>query len=975
MQSASLLCPVIVGRDAERAMLGEALDAARSGRGRLVGVAGEAGVGKSRLLQEVAASARARGMTVLTGRALPRRSHPPLRALAEALQPLAGDAALLGDDRVGPFRGALDRLLLCEQTQGPGEDLVLGEAVVRLLTMVGEERGCLLLLEDLHWSEPAILDILGYCADHLTDARVLCLGSVRTGEDSDGEREVRLLAERRAAELVLLPRLDAEDTDRMLRACLDSQELPADLRRFVRDRSEGVPFFVEELLAGLVESDALRRRDDGWEVVSRLVPRVPLTFAEAVHRRVDGLGEEGRAVLEAAALLGRSFDPGLLSAATGVRPEVVAASLSAAIRGQLLSVDGGGLAFRHALSREVVLSSLLPPLRCERAAGVLAALEQAHPELPGEWLVIAADLAEHAGKPARAARLLLDQARQALAGGSVAAAGEQLRRARALADGRRALSLTIDETEAQAAALAGEIDRAEELAARALPALAVEPDGDRRQAKLLAALARAAVAAGNWSTAQMHLGRLGALLDERHDDVDLRANALALRAQVAIAVGDEDQAAACARAAVTLADAGAAPAAACESHEVLGRLVRPRDVEAARRHFAESLRIARAQDLTLWRARALHELGTIDLYTTQDEGNLLAAREAAVSAGAVTTLALVELHLGAMAGARWQPRRGLEPARRCVELSRRLGLGTLGMGLLHLAGLHAQLGDEAATHRLAAEALAAAPGDVDVEAGVPGRALLTAALRRGAFVEARRHLDAALAVLRDAPERAFPFRGVWALLHETVGGDGPTVRAEARAHADSGIPFNAAVLDLADAVAAGRAGSSEEAARRTREVLDEWRRHSAMDVWAAILLRLVGEAAITDGWGTPHAWLAEAAATFDAAGYAELASSCRAVLRCAGAPVPRRGRGEAEVPPALRGLGVTSREMDVLGLLSGRLTNREIAERLHLSTRTVDRHVANLLAKTALRDRRALAGLAGGGSHHPDHRDPPGRRT
>lgn len=102
----------------------------------------------------------------------------------------------------------------------------------------------------------------------------------------------------------------------------------------------------------------------------------------------------------------------------------------------------------------------------------------------------------------------------------------------------------------------------------------------------------------------------------------------------------------------------------------------------------------------------------------------------------------------------------------------------------------------------------------------------------------------------------------------------------------------------------------------------------------------------------------EALATFQSHHLEELASSCRSLLRAAGEPVPRRGRGESEVPEALSALGVTSREVDVLWLVVERLSNREIGERLHVSHRTVERHVGMLLTKVGVENRRQLAQAA-----------------
>jgi DNA-binding NarL/FixJ family response regulator len=118
---------------------------------------------------------------------------------------------------------------------------------------------------------------------------------------------------------------------------------------------------------------------------------------------------------------------------------------------------------------------------------------------------------------------------------------------------------------------------------------------------------------------------------------------------------------------------------------------------------------------------------------------------------------------------------------------------------------------------------------------------------------------------------------------------------------------------------------------------------------------VTAEAAVRDGWGEPAGWLREAEAFFADRGYDRVARRCRALLIEAGAPAIRRGRGRSVVPPALRRLGITSRELDVLTLVADELPTREIAARLFLSPRTVEHHVASLLARTGSASRIELA--------------------
>jgi DNA-binding CsgD family transcriptional regulator len=124
--------------------------------------------------------------------------------------------------------------------------------------------------------------------------------------------------------------------------------------------------------------------------------------------------------------------------------------------------------------------------------------------------------------------------------------------------------------------------------------------------------------------------------------------------------------------------------------------------------------------------------------------------------------------------------------------------------------------------------------------------------------------------------------------------------------------------------------------------------------------RLTAEAALTDGWGDPVQWLREAAAYFASRGDDGVAAACRGLLRDAGVAVPRQLPGSGELPAQLRALGVTGREAEVLGLVARGLANREIAEQMFLSPRTVEKHVASLLAKTGTRRRAQPAGYVSG---------------
>jgi DNA-binding CsgD family transcriptional regulator len=197
--------------------------------------------------------------------------------------------------------------------------------------------------------------------------------------------------------------------------------------------------------------------------------------------------------------------------------------------------------------------------------------------------------------------------------------------------------------------------------------------------------------------------------------------------------------------------------------------------------------------------------------------------------------------------------------------------------------------------------------------------------------------------------------GYHAILQATLGADGRGAIEQAR-KAGSAAGWNRGYLCYAQAVLEGREGRRELAGQLADEGSAILAHYAPW--WNHLARRLVAPAALSDGWGTPAGWLREAAAEFQASGHAKLASACRGLLRRAGERVPRSGRGSAQVPAQMRRLGITSREMDVFLLVAAGNSNTEIAQRLFISPKTVETHVASLVMKTGQAGRRELVAHA-----------------
>jgi DNA-binding CsgD family transcriptional regulator len=945
-----LVCEELIGRDLEAAALRERTTAAAAGEGGVVVLVGEAGAGKSRLVAVATAAARAAGSTVLSGRAVPSVQPVAYRPLAEALLAAFRAGPVIDGPELAGFHGHLGRIVPAWRSGTSADDspVLLGEGVARLLGMLGRDRGCLLVLEDLHWADPETLDALDHLADALRDGPVLCLATTRP--DGAADELVHRLAVRDPRARLAVPPLPGPDVDRMVAACLRTTAAPPDLTGFVRTHSEGSPFLVEELLAGLVSSGALTH-DGGWRRAGDLVPTVPVSLRESIRRRLAALDRTARRVVDAAAVLGRRFDWQLLPGIAEIDGRDVVEALRAAVAEQLVVVDGQEFSFRHALTREAVLADLLPPDHHLLATRAWPAIERAHPGLPGALCELAAELAEAAGAPEEAADRLVESARRALDSGALTTAEATARRARRLAPPEGRAALAADELLVRILVAAGKPGDALAVGRVAAERLADEPG---RRADLLVVLGRAALTAGDTTTAGEHLA------SARSTAPDDEARAARIDAVAAHHALDEDRpehAAELARAAASAAAATDQPAVECEALEVLGRTAGLRGEDWLRR----AAEVAERHGLADWHLRARRELA-LAAWGRGDTSGLAQTRELARRYGALTTVAVMDLSLADVALSNFDADGCLVAARACVDASRRYGLATGPVAHLWLAGGHALADDEEAMRTAADAALAPDPDDPRILADLYGRVLVEHAFVADDLDALPGLLDTMMEHVRVAPpmRSIYPGRALWATVHAIHDDDhGAAARAElAEAAAAVPLPIFAETLTIIDAVAAGRRGDPEGA-------------HALMTTAHAALREiplgtglvhaqqmLVAGAATRDGWGDPAGWLRECEAFFTGTGHDRTARRCRSMIAATGAPVPRRGPGTSDVPVRLRALGVTGRELDVLKLVAQGRSTREIGDSLHLSTKTVERHLSSLFDRTGVRNRGALGELA-----------------
>jgi DNA-binding CsgD family transcriptional regulator/tetratricopeptide (TPR) repeat protein len=958
----ALLCRELIGRDQPYDAARGVLADARRGSGGVLFVIGEAGVGKSRLVSELVDTARDSGMDVLFGRAVQADVPIPFRPFSEAFLSHFREQGLPDLPELAPFRPALGRLL--PEWRTPGEAtheplVVLAEGAVRLLTAVAGETGAVLVLEDMHWADQETLGVLEYFADVLRTQPVLCIATVRSEMTCPALRLAQGLNAARTATLLELDALAADDLGRMTAACLDSGEVPDGVVEYVRTWSDGLPFMVEEVLAGAVGAGALAWDGERWSFDTAAGPSLPVSFVDNVRGRLRGLGPQAARVLRVAAVVGRRFEWTLLPAVAEVSDVDVLTSLRAGVDAQLLVTEPGAqFRFRHALTRDAVLEDLLPAERSLVSGALLDAVEAAHPGLPGQWCDVAAGLAERSAQHERAARLLLELGRRSLASGALGSAEEILDRARTETS-QASLEADIDEVAAEVLALAGKTDEAIVVGSRVAHLLRMMDGPATRRANAHLGVARAAVTAWVWDTAEEHLEKAREAAAASADD-GLSARVDTVAAQAALGQGKPEEALPLAERALGTAESLADHELACEALEVIGRCWRLSDAAASEQAFDRARVIAETHGLALWRARAMSELAWLDTLVGAGEERLRSAYDQALACGAWGIAAHLELAYGQWYLLRFRMDESIERLRRCVDMAERLGM-PVPLAIAHASELlvHAVMGRADAVEQSARAALEAVGDDPGVNVMVWGGLGMRALVEED--VDATRDLFARaneeFARLPTGPQD--PTRGLSVLLsvHDSTSADEAAALVAAADTADAAMTQLArGYLRFARAVALGRADRRTDAEAEFAE--GEALLRAMAEGWLHHGFRLAGPAAIEDGWGDPDRFLLETLRGFEDRGLTRGADAVRALLRGAGIPVPRRGQATPGLPERWVTAGVTAREAEVLALLGEGLTNQEIADRVFLSPRTVERHLANVGPKLGTRSRSELVALA-----------------
>lgn len=366
--------PVLIGRQLELIILHTLIAQARKGQGQVVLLGGEAGIGKSRLAAEVKTQAHGQGFLVLQGSCFPTdRSAPyaPLLDLLESpqtkellslstvnLESLARELMLLHPDLV-PMSSGETPLRPLEPEQ---EKRRLFRALTHFFTDLATKQPVLLTVEDIHWSDETSLEFLHALARRCAHHSLLLVLTYRNDEMHPGLSNwlAQLDRERRAQEFVLTP-LSRSDVDAMLRAIFELRRpIPPETLDAICELTEGNPFFIEEILKSLITAGVSFSAYETWEHRPLNELPLPRSVQGAVQQRIDQLSEAARHVVSLAAVAGRRFDFGLLQQITHHDEPELLALMKELIAAQLVVEESAEqFTFRHALTREAIYRQLL----------------------------------------------------------------------------------------------------------------------------------------------------------------------------------------------------------------------------------------------------------------------------------------------------------------------------------------------------------------------------------------------------------------------------------------------------------------------------------------------------------------------------------------------------------------------------------------------------------------------------------------
>ncbi len=1000
--------PEFIGRRRELGSLTDAVVRGTAGDAVVALVGGDAGMGKSRLVAEVAVAARERGWLVLEGGcvSLGNGEGLPFAPIVEALRRLPG---MIAAGQAGPIHD-IDELRMLETSDlgrlvpelgavaAPDPDVFdrpgwvqarIFEGLLVLLRSLGERVPVLLVVEDLHWSDSSTRDVLSFLARNARTERLAVIGTYRTDELNRRHPLRPWLSE-----MERLPRVVRIEIGRFGRSDLDAQigailgQRPSlEMLEAIERRAEGNPFFVEELLASGAGAPG-----DG----------LPPTLRDVLMTRVTALSEDAQRILGVAAVAGRTVEPDLLAEIAGAAETDIEGPLREAVAAQILTIDAqnrpDAYRFRHALLAEAVYDDLLPSERRRLHAAYAAALDARPVPSGAEGASRLASLAHHATaahEPVVALRAWVRAARAAAGSHAFAEASRAYERAIELwdavpADDRPgdADAAALYHEGALAAMISGRNARAADLARAAVDRLDPETQLER-WAAANERLARAVWISGGMDEGLARLESTAAILAPG-DPSPMRARILAAIAGAHMLQGDHPRALEVARSAIDESRATGARLSEAHALNTLGTSTALLgDCEEGLRTLRDAFELTNELNDVDDRGRSFANLSSTLLVCGAGEESLRVsldgvawARGVGATNGYGRFIAGNAIDAAVQLG-RWD---------RAEELVDELlagdpeGANRISM-ISNVGPLYARRGRAADAERLLAEGKTFVDSLLEAQFTGPVHVgLVELALATGRIGDAAATAADGIARLNRTRDRFYQSE------LRALGARAEADRAElTRAGRDTATAAEAAAVAAGyrdelhgwvaemprpDAYGGSLAADAAQAAaeaRRADGVADPaaWQAavqaaDRAVSAWRQAYVRYRAAEALL-GARAPRrdaaAELGDAAARATALGAEPLLGWIEALARRSRIEIPTaQPSAELDTPaipePPADDHGLTAREREVLALLVEGDTNRRIAEQLFISESTAGVHVSNILGKLGVTSRTEAATVA-----------------
>jgi class 3 adenylate cyclase/tetratricopeptide (TPR) repeat protein len=369
----------LVGRERELDLLLDAFERAKAGKGEAISIMSEAGVGKSRLLYEFRKRVSSDDVTFLEGKCLSySRSvayHPVIDILKSNFNVSEGDndseikektkkgLKVLGADEATTLPYLLELLSVKDSgvdkimmsPEGKKDQTI--EALKRIVLKGSEIRPLVMAIEDLHWVDKSSEDVLKYMLDSISGARILLILTYRP-------EFVHTWGGRSYHNQLNLNRLSNRESLTMANYLLGTEDIDGDLESLILEKTDGVPFFIEEFLKSLKDINVIEKKDNRYQLTKNIQNlTIPSTIQDVIMARIDSLPERAKEVLQTGSVIEREFGHDLIKRVTSLSEKELLSNLSVLKDSELLFERGifpeSTYIFKHALTQEVVYDSIL----------------------------------------------------------------------------------------------------------------------------------------------------------------------------------------------------------------------------------------------------------------------------------------------------------------------------------------------------------------------------------------------------------------------------------------------------------------------------------------------------------------------------------------------------------------------------------------------------------------------------------------